>query len=73
MNGCPLFLGKSLEAEVEPSEQYLHMIWEQCMIIMTKKRGKFDLFSYNTLLPYFMAARCVFFCQSVSFFTNAVY
>ena len=34
---------------------------------------KCDLLSETTLLPYFMTAWCVFFYQSVHFFTNGVY
>ena len=34
---------------------------------------KCDLLSETTLLPYFMMAWCVFFYQSVYFFTNGVY
>ena len=34
---------------------------------------KCNLLSETTLLPYFMTAWCVFFYQSVHFFTNGVY
>ena len=34
---------------------------------------KCNLFSEATFLPYFMTAWCVFFYQSVYFFTNGVY
>ena len=37
-----------------------------------KYREKWDLLSETTFLPYFMTAWCVFFSQSVYFFTNGV-
>ena len=36
-------------------------------------REKCVLLSETTFLPYFMTAWCVFFYQSVCFFTNGVY
>ena len=36
-------------------------------------REKCGLLSETTFLPYFMTAWCVFFYQSVYFFTNGVY
>ena len=68
MNGCPLFLGRSQEAEVEPSEQYLHMIWEQCMIIMTKKRGEIRPFQLQHITSLFHGSQVCFLLPKCEFF-----
>ena len=49
--------------------QYVHNSREE----NTVKCRKCNLFSETTFLPYFMIAWCVFFYQSVCFFTNGVY
>ena len=47
-----------------------------CTTVGKKTHGyveKCNLFSETTFLPYFMPAWCVFFYQSVYFFTDGVY
>ena len=43
-----------------------------CMTV-GKKTQYYSLLSETTFLPYFMTVWCVFFYQSVYFFTNGVY